>query len=195
MKTSRRCVSLLFRLTSSMDTWLTGSWSRRTQPVPVQNCEVSWKGWSESPSGCLSAGCGPKLTPPVLSRRTSDNPPKSYTSPLLMSRSHPPTPNVLLASLGICWTPSDWCRTGQTTINRGTKGSGWCQRNTSLSGVMQQIVSSLGSNQFKYPKLSLTGTSSSHIYSGLVFMRLTLEPRDRLKFVVEKQCFIPSHSF
>lgn len=60
MKTSRRCVSLPSRSISSMDTWWTGSWSKKTLPVPVQNCRVSWKGWSERRSGYLSAGSGLK---------------------------------------------------------------------------------------------------------------------------------------
>lgn len=59
-RTFRRCVSLLSRSISSTDTWWTGSSSRRTPLVPVQNCEGSWRAWSESPSGCPSPGCGPR---------------------------------------------------------------------------------------------------------------------------------------
>ncbi len=151
-KTSKRCDSLPFRLISSMDTWWTGSWSRRTQPVPVQNCEVSWRGWNESPSGCLLAGCGPKLNPPAsLQKNFTVNPPKSRTSPLLMSWSTPPTKG-LLASLGVCWTSSMWLKQGCSATSWGAKRRGWCQKNTSLSEVSQQIDSCLGPQLFHRQK-------------------------------------------
>lgn len=140
MKTSRRCVSLPFRSISSMDTWWTGSWSRRTQPVPVQNYEVSWKGWSESPSGCLSAGCGPKLTsaPCNVQKNFTSNPPKSCTGPLITSWSPSPQKS--------CWPAWESADVGlvRQPETEGHKGRVWCQSNASVSGVLQQIDSCHG---------------------------------------------------
>lgn len=114
-KTSKRCVSPQSRSISSMDTWWTGSWSRRTQPVPVQNCEVSWKGWSESPSGCLSAGCGVRLKPRLHPPKELHNQPTQNPAPVLSSWADTlflPPEKACWHSLGVCWTPPMWLMQG-----------------------------------------------------------------------------------
>lgn len=138
MKTSRRCVSLPFRSISSTVTWWTVSWSRRTRPVLAQNCEVFWRGSSESPSGCLSAGFGPNHTtsrhtlfhknftvrspnPALVLSQWADAPPLSAGQPLL---------NLLY----MCWA----IRGRSASHKGGARGRDCCQRNTS---VLQQVGS------------------------------------------------------
>lgn len=115
-RTSRRCVSRPSRLTSSTDTWWTGSWSRRTQPVPARSCEPSWKGWSESLSGCPSAGSGPKLTP-RLTEELHNQPAQNL---------HPSSPDTLKRVV---------CPDSRKLKHQRKRTT---SQNTSLSGVLQQ---------------------------------------------------------
>lgn len=69
--------------------------------MPVQSCEVFWKGWSVSPSGCLSAGCGPKHTPLHLPEESHRRHTQSCTCPVSSS----PLSKDTLESLGVHRAP------------------------------------------------------------------------------------------
>ena len=66
----------------------------------------------------------------------------------------------------------DWHRARPATINWGTKGRGWCQRNTSSSGVLQQIDSSVWSRPVNSPKITVLMSLKCLLHSHAIIIQV-----------------------
>lgn len=129
--------------------------------MPVQSCGAFWNGLTESPSGCLSAGCEPKKIPTHVVGRSFAARPHTHT---LLHLTPPP-----------CWPA--WDSTLMTDAGLARQR----HRGERVDGVrgeeylmFQQIHSSLGQRSGNSPKSQSCGRvltqslPSRRIYSGFI---------------------------